>query len=205
MFWVSNSNPARLSFWILNFLLFRPALFDRVKVELQAAMPGPDSPLDMDKLTNHSPLLDAVIDETLRLVIEGASVRIVTDPAGLKIGGKVIPCGARVFAPPRQLHMDEKVWPNAHEFLPDRWLAENVVGKKDNYKPWGGGVTFCPGRFLAKSTIRSFLAIAVARYDMQLEPGQTEAAFKRDEPVNGPMYPADGMDLKIRLSSKASN
>jgi len=202
LFWVSNSNPSRLSFWILNFLLFRPDLFDRVKEELHAAMPSPDSQLDTDKLANESPLLNAVIEETLRIVIEGASVRIVTDPKGLQIGGKVIPHGARLFAPPRQLHMNEKVWPDAKSFHPERWLAKDVPGKKDHYKPWGGGVTFCPGRFLAKSTIRCFLAIAVARYDISLGPWQVEAKFKLDEPVNGPVYPIEGMDLKLRLRVK---
>ena len=111
--------------------------------------------------------------------------------------------------------------PKSKTFHPDRWLAKDVPGKKDHYKPWGplqamgtttshgdhykpwgGGITFCPGRFLAKSTIRSFLAIAVARYDIQLEPGQVEAKFKLDEPVNGPVYPVEGMDVKLRLRPK---
>lgn len=130
-------------------------------------------------------------------------MRVVTEPAGLRIGGKIIPCGARLFAPPRQLHTNEKVWPNAHSFQPEQWLAKNVEGKLHDYKPFGGGITYCPGRFLVKSTIRAFLAVAVARFEIELEPGQVEAKFKLDEPVQGPVYPADGIDLKLRLRVKA--
>jgi len=34
--------------------------------------------------------------------------------------------------------------PKSKTFHPDRWLAKDVPGKKDHYKPWGGGITFCP-------------------------------------------------------------
>lgn len=195
----SNSNPSRLTFWILNFLLFRREMYERLRQEILAVYSDPAEAPDTDKLTQNCPFLNAVVEESLRLMNGGESVRIVTAPEGIKFGDKVIPCGGRIFAPRLQLHTNPDAWPEAESFQPDRWLAKEVVGKREHYKPFGGGATMCPGRFLAKSSIRCFLAVAMTRFEMELEPGQVQAEVKVDEPVQGPMFPKDGMDVLVRV------
>jgi len=42
-------------------------------------------------------------------------------------------------------------------------------------KPFGGGVTLCPGRHFAQNESMAFAATALRRFDIQLVEGQKEA------------------------------
>jgi hypothetical protein len=91
--------------------------------------------------------------------------------------------------------------------LNDKKLAQNP-----SYRPFGGGVTYCPGRFLAKQEIFMALAFLLCRNDVQLAEVEGEGGkaggqkFPRmDElkPGIGIIGPVAGNDLIVRLTPKA--
>ncbi|HET8814374.1 MAG TPA: cytochrome P450 [Solirubrobacterales bacterium] len=104
--------------------------------------------------------LAATVKETLRarpVIVDVA--RKLTAPA--TIGGYELPAGAFVLAAIAALHYREDVFPDPHEFRPERFLD----GKADNYAwiPFGGGVRRCIGAAFAEYEMRTILREFVQR------------------------------------------
>jgi len=136
------------------------------------------------------------------------SVRNVLEP--LTVGGKYLRAGTKVLVPYRQLHFDDKVFGgNAAVFDPERFLASKDLSKNSSFRPFGGGTTYCPGRFIAKREVLTFVALVLERFDVGLaarEKGQ-KAPFPQIEdgkPCLGIMGPRDGWDtlLSVKPGSK---
>jgi len=123
-----------------------------------------------------------------------------------------------VMMPLRTNHQDPKTYgERIDEFVPDRFLNDFIktdssnghaadgtsVGKKvpsiKSMKPFGGGVTLCPGRHLAGNEVVAFIAIALRRFDIQLVEGQKEARPLTSYPVNGTYPPDYDVSVRIRL------
>ncbi len=137
------------------------------------------------------------------------SVRNVLEP--LTVGGKDLRAGTKVLIPYRQLHFDDKVFgANAAVFDSERFLASKELSRSSSYRPFGGGTTYCPGRFIAKKEVLTFVALVLERFDIALPEQKlgSMASFPQIEdgkPCLGIMGPRDGWDtiLKVKKSSKS--
>jgi cytochrome P450 len=126
--------------------------------------------------------------------------------------------GGMVMIPLRTNHQDAKTYgERTDEFVPDRFLKDFIttdpsngyapddgpVGKKGpsvkSMKPFGGGVTLCPGRHFAGNESLAFVATALRRFDIQLVEGQKEARPLTSYPVAGVYPPDHDVYVKIRL------
>jgi cytochrome P450 family 135 len=116
-----------------DLLLRNPRVLHRLREELIA---GDDT------------YLDAVVSETLRLrpVID-ANARTLTKPR--TIGGWDLPAGIRVYPAIAVVHLREDLYPQPHEFLPERFID----GEAESYAwlPFGGGIRRCIGASLAQA------------------------------------------------------
>ena len=58
-----------------------------------------------------------------------------------EVRGYTIPQGCNVVLAIYAINMDPKLWPEPHEFRPERWLDENghCRNKNDNYIGFGVG------------------------------------------------------------------
>lgn len=92
-------------------ILSRPLLQARLEEEV-----GKLNPAFTDADLEQLPLLNAVINETLRLycAVPGSLPRVVPQ-GGATLGGYFIPEGSTVSTQAYTLHRDEKAWPNANE------------------------------------------------------------------------------------------
>lgn len=71
--------------------------------------------------------------------------------------------------PYRQLHFEEKIFgPQVKEFHPERFLGDNKADNGPYFKPFGGGITYCSGRFIARREVLAFVALILHRYDIRL-------------------------------------
>lgn len=92
-------------------VLSRPPLQQALETEVAGLTPSfTDSDLEQ------MPLLNAVINETLRLycAVPGSLPRVVPQ-GGATLGGHFVPEGTTVSTQAYTLHRDEKSWPNANE------------------------------------------------------------------------------------------
>jgi cytochrome P450 len=108
--------------------------------------------------------LDAVVTETLRLrpVIDAAE-RTLTRPR--TIGGWDLPPGIRVYPCITVVHLREDLYPQPHEFRPERFIEEEAPSYA--WLPFGGGIRRCIGAALAQAEMAEVIRTVVTRVDLQ--------------------------------------
>jgi cytochrome P450 len=144
------------------------------------------------------------------------SAREVTDDT--IINGWKFKKGSLVMIPLRTSHQDSKIYgERVDEFVPDRFLndftktdssdghapEDGFVRKRGpsikSLKPFGGGVTLCPGRHFAYNEAMAFVATVLRKFDIQLVEGQKEAKPATSSLV-ATVYPPDReVFVRIRL------
>lgn len=198
-YWAINSNPWKLAFWVLSYILYDSQLQASIRAETKPAIGSDAGVLDLNHIVTQCPLLEAVFNETLRLVAASTSIRNVIAPTS--IGSKLLLPGSRVLMPYRPMHFSTDIFgPDVDQFKPSRFLQNPGLSKHQGFRPWGGGSTFCPGRFLARREICAFVVTLLHRFNVEVLPGETFP--RRDEvtPNLGIMEPMKGDDFKVRFS-----
>jgi len=208
-----NGNMHKVTFWIMAHLLHRPALLETIREETAPGIVD-DFP-NIPYLLEHCPRLEAIYHEILRLQMSNSLMRHVAAPT--RIGDKVLQGDRNVLMPYRLLHYDQEVWgANASIFDPDRFLHRKELARDPNYRPFGGGQHMCPGRFMAKQAIFTFVALTLSRFDVCLQnDGKVDRArsnsneggcnhrFPRAEdlkPGLATLGPREGDDVLMRCS-----
>ncbi|KAL8812803.1 MAG: hypothetical protein Q9200_000770 [Gallowayella weberi] len=196
--WAANSNVNNASFWVLARILFDEQLRETVKHEVDAAWQSES--LDVKLLYANSPVLDGTFHECLRLsagAMMGRKVLVTT-----RIGDKVLKAGGTVLIPSRQLHSNANVWGSDHQQFSDTRFARNgTLTRHSSYRPFGGGVSLCPGRKVARQQVFTMVAILIHRFDARLSRDKKQE-FPRlnvSTPALGVTGPAKDMDIHVEL------
>lgn len=145
----TTANTLTFAIWSI---LKQPDL-QKILVEEVTNYAGQMNDASLEKL----PILNAVIDETLRLFCAApATLPRVTPPNGATLGGYFIPEGAIVGTQAYSIHRDAALWPNAEVFDHTRWLSPERISDaaRASYSPWGAGSRICMGMHVAKMELR---------------------------------------------------
>lgn len=126
-------------------------------------------PLNVWESPSSTPILDALIKETLRIAQPHTAMRRNVGPE-FYIDGKRIETGDYVVYPFSDVHLDEDIYDNAGVWMPERWLSEEkekVPGKDVpfGYVGWGAGKSMCLGTRLAKVELKLLIAMFVLGFD----------------------------------------
>jgi cytochrome P450 len=125
--------------WTWWLLALKPDAETTLHEEVDA-LSGEPTVVDLPRL----PLTRAVLDESIRLRPPAWAIgRNVV--ANHRAGEFTIPSGSVVVVSPWLLHHDERWWPDAGAFRPERWLSERPEGSRFAYVPFGGGPRRCIG------------------------------------------------------------
>lgn len=219
MLWASQGNTGPTSFWTLLFLLKHPEAMQAVKEEAAQVLRG--TKLEAKKSFSFqigalrcTPVLDSVMEETLRLVAAPVLVRAVREDCTLKMASGheyLLRCGDRVaLFPYLSVHMDPDLHPEPSSFKYDRFLIPSGSRKVDFYKagrkihhysmPWGSGVSICPGRFFALSEMKLFVLLMLVYFDLELvDPDSPVPAIDPNRWGFGIMQPSCEVHFRYRL------
>lgn len=113
-----------------------------------------------------------------------------------------------MLIPARQLHLDDRAFgADAKSFDAEHFLEKKDLVRSSNFRPFGGGTTYCPGRFIAKREVLTFVAFVLARFEISLPKsgttnGATTPVFPRIEdgkPCLGIMGPRLGWDTRVQV------
>ena len=106
--------------------------------------------------------------------------------------------------PYRHLHLDEKSFGvDPKTFDVGRFLNNQDLSRSPNFRPFGGGLTICSGRFIAKRQVLSFVAMVVHRYDLGwADSGQGFPRMDETKPTLGIMDPVKDKPLTIVISPR---
>ncbi|HEY7952700.1 MAG TPA: cytochrome P450 [Solirubrobacteraceae bacterium] len=120
--------------------------------------------------------LDAVVKETLRLrPIIDAAERTLTKPR--TVAGWELPAGMKVYPGIALVHLREDLYPQPHEFRPERFSEDGA--ESYSWLPFGGGIRRCIGAALAQAEMAEVLRIAVPAVELALLREQPEPVVLR--------------------------
>jgi cytochrome P450 len=167
--------------WAMERLLRTPRVLARLRESVAA---GEDD------------YLEATVKETLRVrpvIIDVA--RRLTEPA--RIAGYDLPARSFVLPAIGALHFRQDLFPQPHEFRPERFLD----GKVENYAwiPFGGGVRRCIGAAFAEYEMRIVLREFVQRAELSAPDQRPEKVRIR----NITLAPAKGTMVRLERAPAA--
>lgn len=181
----------------MAYLLFNPSLHAEIQAEIRSAIGGGEPGLE--SRLEQCPRLIALYNEVLRLTTASASIRTVESATPL--GEFTLRAGGKVLLPFRQLHFNKEVFgDNADEFDPERFLKDGSLSRSPSFRPFGGGSTYCPGRYVAKREVLVFIALALCRFDSISLASNEETEFPKldtKKPSLGIMMPIAGDDVQV--------
>jgi cytochrome P450 len=196
------------------FALATPDILRRLKAELETAIPDPSQPLNLIALES-LPYLTGVVQEGVRLshAISHRLHRICPDETLVyrDTGNDrewAIPSGTPLSMTSNLVHHDERVFPDSHDFKPERWI-ENP--RLDRYLvSFGKGGRACLGINLAYAELYLTLAALFRVYGSEEVTGkddvgklqlfETSAAdlvITSDTVV--PVMPEDSKGLRVKV------
>ena len=108
--------------------------------------------------------------------------------------------------PYRQLHSKESVIsPQIHKFIPQRFLKNPELGRNQSFKPFGGGVTYSSGQFIAMREVISFIALVLHRYDIKSkDPSQRFPRQDESKPTLGVIALVNDYDVMLLVKPRSS-
>ena len=189
LFLAGHETTANLLAWTFHLLGAHPEAERRVHEEVDALGDRLPSPADFGAL----PWIRAVLAESLRLFppawILGRRAKEPFDVRGYEIPARTI-----VLMSQWLVHRDERWWPDAGRFLPERWLDadENARRPKFAYFPFGAGTRVCVGEQFAWMEGALVLAAIAQRWKLRPAPGVRVAP----EPLIT-LRPRDGLRMRI--------
>ncbi|KAI0052139.1 cytochrome P450 [Auriscalpium vulgare] len=124
------------------------------------------SSLTLSALENHTPILDSLIRETLRVAQPHVAMRRNVGP-DMYIAGKIIPTGSFAVYPFSDVHLNPDLYPDPRRFDPLRPAVKEDFG----YVGWGGGRVNCLGTRLAKLEMKILAATVLLNHDFKLVDG----------------------------------
>ncbi|KAK2054550.1 cytochrome P450 [Colletotrichum caudatum] len=155
----------------------KPGIYSRLREEIDDFFLQNEKPehLTLSKL----PYLQACIDETLRLHPPVPSgVQRMTPPEGMDIDGTFIPGTTIIQVPTYTMFRDERLFPKANEFIPERWTTRSEMVKDPTvFVPFSTGKYSCVGKQLGLMEIRYCASQIIHRYDFEFAPNQTAQDF----------------------------
>jgi cytochrome P450 family 135 len=137
--------------------------------------PGKLELLREDILGGDGDYLDAVVKETLRLRPPvPVVVRNLLEP--MRLGGCELPAGTTVAPCIHLIHRDERHYPEAHRFLPERFLGKQPGTY--TWIPFGGGVRRCLAASYAEMEMKRVLRIVLETTELRAVESGGERARK---------------------------
>ncbi|KXH49257.1 hypothetical protein CSIM01_13125 [Colletotrichum simmondsii] len=221
-----NANTIPITTWAMIELLRDQELFQAVRSEaletLNVDLVTGKRSFNVSKLIS-MPLMQSIYTECMRLHVSIALSREVVETTTLH--GFRLKKGSMIQAPTHLVHLDEQIWSqeghSASEFWAERHLKHVkkveegtgrlitekqfvLAGKANEFIPFGGGPSMCPGRFFAKQEILLTIAILITKFDMEFVEWTNLDGSKSDRPpVDDERYfgtaavPPD-RDVKVR-------
>ncbi|EHB55889.1 Unspecific monooxygenase [Mycolicibacterium rhodesiae JS60] len=150
--------------WLVYETSRAPEVAAKIRDELDAVIGS--RPLEVGDVAALGYLRN-VLTETLRLWAPWISILTADGP--VQIGSVDIPDGTNILFSPLMIHLQDRFFPNAAAFDPDRW--DSGSGDRDVMMAFGLGQRHCPGSQFALLSITLQAAALFSRWDIRLPNG----------------------------------
>jgi cytochrome P450 len=182
LLWALQANTIPATFWTIANLIKQPKhILQEIVEEIEQVVGKVTdkklpalSPSDLAKMVK----LDSCINETLRLSAFTMSIReVMADNTFVSDSGRkyLLKKGDRVVLSGSSIHYDPEVYENPTEFQYDRYIRNKQFFKNGKslrqnivLLPFGGGSSYCPGRYFARNEIKLCVAMILLLLDFRL-------------------------------------
>ncbi|KAJ7073527.1 cytochrome P450 [Mycena belliarum] len=160
--------------WVITFLGGHADWRAKAKSEVEALLTAHSDPtaaslscrlaeIPLEIWESQTPVLDAIIRETLRIAQPHTAMRRNLGP-DVYINEKLIPSGSYVVYPFSDVHLDPEIYPDPWRFDPSREASKVDLA----YVGWGVGKTTCLGTRLAKVELKLTTALFILGFDHEI-------------------------------------
>lgn len=102
------------------------------------------------------------------------------------------------------MHFDGSVYgPDVDMFVPERFIRSKTLSHSSSYRPFGGGVSYCPGRFIARREFAMLVALVLARFDVEVVGDNKFPDLDSGKPTIGLISPKPGEDVLLKLTPRS--
>ncbi|EXL67773.1 cytochrome P450 oxidoreductase [Fusarium oxysporum f. sp. conglutinans race 2 54008] len=135
------------------------------------------------------PYLRACVDEAMRILPPTSfSIPRKIPPEGCTVLGEFVAGNTTVSMSSYVAHRNERVFPYAEQFRPDRWLGEEGKELQPYFIPFSAGARGCIGRNISYLEQLVLTATVVHRYEFALpSPTWEQSRYEHFNLVPGPM------------------
>jgi cytochrome P450 len=192
--------------WMLYLLQRNPDAMQKVREEVRAVAAGA-GPASRDHVFAHDEaeqlqFVEACAHETMRLK-PVAPLNLLQALRDTRVADVRVPAGSMVWCVMRHATSQERYFPDARDFNPQRWLEERDCGPaatspKRVSMPFGAGPRVCPGRYLALMEMKMAIAMLFNSFDID-EIGTERGA----EPTERLAFTMAPEGLRMRLRARA--
>ncbi|CAF1213001.1 unnamed protein product [Didymodactylos carnosus] len=195
LLWAAIGNTTPAVYWTLFYLLNESTeTMDLIKQEINqylSPLTGYDDIEEDDKDHRSDQLdkciyLDSAINETLRLVATAMIIRRCSSDTKIILSNTKtleIPKNETVVLFPCASHYDPHIFKDPFVYKYDRFLPTNLdVKQKRSFLPFGGGRFVCPGRYMAKNTIKLSIAFILQHLEIEFLDNRHQASETRKIP-----------------------
>ncbi len=181
LLFAGHETTATAMAWALYWTHRQPEVRTKLLQELATLGENPE-PMEVFRL----PYLTAVCNETLRI----HPVAMLTFPRKVEVPveilGYQLEPGTIVMGCMYLVHHRKDLYPNSHEFNPERFIDRQFTPYE--FMPFGGGARRCIGEALAMYELKLVLAQVLSRYQLSLADAKPEVPRRRGvtlAPANG--------------------
>jgi cytochrome P450 len=188
---------------MLSYILHSPDLHQKIQEEVVPHVQNSMSLSEILPKLLASKWLVATYQETLRVAISSTSVRHVSETC--VIGNKTLQKDAQVIIPYRQMLMDDRVFgADADTFNPARFISSPGFANDASYRPFGGGITYCPGRHIASKEALLTVSLLVGQYRLERrDPNLAFPGMNTITPCVGVMALVKGADIHLVVEERS--
>ncbi|XP_059298791.1 6,7,8-trihydroxycoumarin synthase-like isoform X2 [Lycium ferocissimum] len=166
-----SDTSAAAIIWAMTALMKNPKVMKKVQEEIRTSI-GNKGIVNEDDIQNMS-YLKAVIKETFRLYPPAPLLvpRVSMDKSTLE--GYEIQPGTIIHVNSWAIARDPEIWENPEEFIPERFLNNDIDFKGQDYEliPFGAGRRGCPGITLGVASTELALSNLLYAFDWELPCG----------------------------------
>ncbi|XP_077228718.1 cytochrome P450 71AU50-like [Tasmannia lanceolata] len=167
--------------WALSELFRHPRVMKKLQEELENVV-GIERMVEEANLAKLE-YLDMVVKESMRLHPVAPLLIPHESMEDCVVNGFHIPKKYRVMINATAIGRDPDAWPNAEQFLPERFIGSNIDlrGRDFQLIPFGSGRRGCPGMQLGLTVVRLVLAQLVHCFDWELPDGMSPGDLDMSE------------------------
>ncbi|KAF1925940.1 cytochrome P450 [Didymella exigua CBS 183.55] len=202
------SSGAVTTFWLLFHVLSDKDLTAviREELELVTAETGVKSvkTVNLGRVKDNCHALVAVLNECLRYHSTVINTKQVQHDTTLD-GHYLLKKNGIVMIPSQSIHHNKDIWgPSADTFDHNRFLSSGSkknLSSTSSFRPFGAGVTMCPGRHFSTNVILSLVVMVLLKFDVEPVGG----AWRKPTKYNADMWnamPKPDYDIDVKFQSR---